>query len=82
MPAAIASSSMRLSITNAVWVCPTDRHQRTGTADFGVCSSTRWFGVAFTYGESAAPSTEEPSTPFWIIAANGVPSMMDWHTIV
>ena len=48
----------------------------------GECSSTRWLGVPVTYGESETPSTEVASTPsLTIIAAIGVPAMIDWPTM-
>ena len=47
-----------------------------------VWSSTRWFAIAATYGESDAPSTDVSSTPFLIIiAANGVPARWTGSTI-
>ena len=33
-------------MTNAVCVCPTERHHSTGTPVFGECRSTRWSGIA------------------------------------
>ena len=72
---------MKLSTTKPVWVWPTERHHSTGTAPFGLWSSTATFGTA--YGSSAAPSTDVTSMPSLTSAdANGVPSTMDWPTIV
>ena len=39
-PAAWASSSKKVSVENAVWLCPTERHHRVGTPTSGECSST------------------------------------------
>ena len=39
--AACANSSTKLSITNAEWLCPTERHHSTGTPVFVVCRLTR-----------------------------------------
>ena len=46
LPAAAASSSMKVSVENAVCVEPTERHHSTGTPTFGVCRSTCRFGIA------------------------------------
>ena len=74
---------MNVSITKAVWVCPTERHHRTGMGLLGEWRSTRRSFTSARYGESAAPSTEVASTPFLIIAeANGEPSMIDCPTMV
>ena len=41
-----ASSSMKVSVENAVCVEPTERHHSTGTPILVVCRSTARFGIA------------------------------------
>ncbi len=53
-----------LSIANAVWVWPTERHHSTVIGVLGECSETRLDFVPSRYGESATPSTDVASTPF------------------
>ena len=45
-PAAWATSSRKVSVEKAVWVFPTERHQRVGTPTSGECSSQSRLGMA------------------------------------
>ena len=81
LPAALARSSIIVSITNAVWVCPTERHHNTGTPVCVVCRLACI--LAMSYGESVTPSTLVASIPpLTIIGSNAVPAMIDWPTTV
>ena len=52
------------------------------TVNFSTAGYARWFGIDLRYGESAAPSTDDGSTPVLAnIPSNGVPAMTDWLTM-
>src|SRR3989449_8193682 len=68
-----------LSSANAVCVLPTERHHWTGTGVCGECNERRRACVIARYGESARPSTDEPSIPFLTANfSNTVPVRIDW----
>ena len=79
LPAAAASSSIIVSMTYAVCVLPTERHQSGRTASAGECSSPCSIGSA--YALSATPSTEVGSMPSFTIISIGVPATIDWPTM-
>ena len=81
LPAACASSSMKLSTTKPVCVWPTERHQSTGTGDRGLCRSTRGVGNLVGHVRRAFHRRLVDAV-LDRIAANGVPSTTDWPTIV
>ena len=60
---------------------PTERHHSTGIAVRGECRVTRLAASPSRYGESAMPSTDEPSTPPGPMnASRNVPAMIDCPT--
>ena len=81
LPAAAASSSMNVSVENAVCVEPTERHHSTGTPTVGECRSTCEIRESRTAASMRLRRSSRSMPSLTIIVLERVPARIDWPTM-